>query len=218
MTFLSDKIFFCHHSHHPCHQSCGSERICEKRFGPALWDGEGTLFLERRPAIWRPPVRAAAAPVRLGLKLRCFSAKTRSTWTTTARGASPVLSPRLPRHGRDRSRASFHRQRGTPAGGRFHLVPLTCAGARGSGGRARGVAVPASRGRHRRVGRRAGGVAMPRPSRGGASRPRAAARCSDPSPETTRPTSAREEAQKNSRVASSSTSLASPPQTARASR
>ena len=100
-----------------------------------------------------PPVRAAAAPVRLGLKLRCFSAKTRSTWTATARGASPLLlSPPLPRRGRGRSRASFHRQRGTLGGGRCHLVPLTRAGARGSGGRARGVAVPASRDRHRRLG------------------------------------------------------------------
>ena len=97
-----------------------------------------------------------------------------------------LLFPPLPRHGLGRSRASFHRQRGTLGRGRFYLVPLTRAGACVSGGRACGVAEPASLDRHRL------GGWTPRQRRrctspvvGGASRTRASTRYSDPSPETT---------------------------------
>ena len=153
MTFLSDKIFFCHHSHHPCHQSCGSERICEKRFGPALWDGEGTLFLELRPAIWRPPsprsgcARATRTEAPMFLSEDAFDLDGDGAGCVPPPPLSPSSAPRPWSIAGVVSPSTRH-----PGGGRCHLVPLTCAGARGSGGRARGVAVPASRDRHRRIG------------------------------------------------------------------
>jgi hypothetical protein len=64
-----------------------------------------------------------------------------------------LLFPPLPRHGLERSRASFHRQRGTLGRGRFYVVPLTRVSGRAcpavAGGRGCGVAERVPLDRHR---------------------------------------------------------------------
>ena len=150
----------------------------EKRFGPALWDGEGTLFLERRPAIWRPPsprsgcARATRTEAPMFLSEDAFDLDGDGAGCVPPPPLSPSSAPRPWSIAGVVSPSTRH-----PGGGRCHLVPLTCAGARAApaDGRAaspcrRRVTGTAASGYRRS----AGGVATPRPSCGGASRPRAA--------------------------------------------
>lgn len=77
-----------------------------------------------------------------------------------------LLFPPLPRHGLRRSRASFHRQRGTLGRARFYVVPLTRVSGRAcpADGRAASPSRCRSTGTASGVRRRARGVDAPRPS------------------------------------------------------
>ena len=137
-----------------------------KKLRQLLSAGEGTLFRlvgrDRRP----PSPRSACARATRTEGPMFLSEDAFDLDGDDAGCVHLLLFPPLPRHGLGRSRASFHRQRGTLGRGRFYLVPLTRVSGRAcpADGRAASPSRCRSTGTASGARLRARGVAAPRPS------------------------------------------------------
>ena len=137
-----------------------------KKLRQLLSAGEGTLFRlvgrDRRP----PSPRSACARATRTEGPMFLSEDAFDLDGDDAGCVHLLLFPPLPRHGLGRSRASFHRQRGTLGRGRFYVVPLTRVSGRAcpADGRAASPSRCRSTGTASGARLRARGVAAPRPS------------------------------------------------------